>query len=104
MIAGSVGAPADHDDRAGAGVEASALTAEVSMTKPKVRIERVYDHSADQDGMRVLVGRLWPRGLTKARAALEERRKPVAPSPELRAWYAMSRSVSRSSGVATTLS
>jgi uncharacterized protein YeaO (DUF488 family) len=53
----------------------------------QVRIGRVYGPSTDHEAMRVLVDRLWPRGLTKARAALDEWCKQVAPSPELRAWY-----------------
>ncbi|HEX5204863.1 DUF488 domain-containing protein [Paractinoplanes rhizophilus] len=57
------------------------------MTKPQVRIGRVYDDPAGEQALRVLVDRLWPRGLTKARAALDEWCKQVAPSPELRKWY-----------------
>ncbi|GAB3610019.1 DUF488 domain-containing protein [Humibacter ginsengiterrae] len=58
------------------------------MTKsPDVRVRRVYDEPEDQDGVRVLVDRIWPRGLTKARAALDEWCKDVAPSTELRKWY-----------------
>ena len=57
------------------------------MTKPQVRIGRVYDEPTDPHAIRVLVDRLWPRGLTKARAALDEWCKQVAPSPELRKWY-----------------
>ena len=54
---------------------------------PRVRVGRVYDPSTGQDGKRVLVDRLWPRGMTKARAALDEWCKDVAPSNELRKWY-----------------
>jgi uncharacterized protein YeaO (DUF488 family) len=54
----------------------------------KVAIGRVYDRSTDEDALRILVDRLWPRGLTKERAALDEWCKQVAPSPELRKWYA----------------
>ena len=53
-----------------------------------VRVGRVYDVRADTDGVRVLVDRLWPRGMTKARADLDEWCKQVAPSAELRRWYA----------------
>ena len=63
------------------------MTAEVTVTKPQVRIGRVYDEPTDPHAIRVLVDRLWPRGLTKARAALDEWCKQVAPSPELRKWY-----------------
>jgi uncharacterized protein YeaO (DUF488 family) len=52
-----------------------------------VRIKRVYDAPAADDGARVLVDRLWPRGLTKEAAALDLWLKDVAPSNELRKWY-----------------
>jgi uncharacterized protein YeaO (DUF488 family) len=58
------------------------------MARPAViRVARVYDAPTREDGARVLVDRLWPRGLTKARAALDEWCKEVAPSTELRKWY-----------------
>lgn len=53
----------------------------------KVRIKRVYDPPAAEDGARVLVDRLWPRGLTKEAAAVDVWLKEVAPSHELRKWY-----------------
>jgi uncharacterized protein YeaO (DUF488 family) len=52
-----------------------------------VRIKRVYEQPAAEDGTRVLVDRLWPRGLTKERAHLDLWLKEVAPSTELRRWY-----------------
>jgi uncharacterized protein YeaO (DUF488 family) len=52
-----------------------------------VSIKRVYDPPARQDGFRVLVDRLWPRGLSKASAAIDEWLRDVAPSNELRRWY-----------------
>ena len=55
--------------------------------KPDVQVRRVYEEAEDQDGVRVLVDRIWPRGLTKAKAALDEWCKDVAPSTELRKWY-----------------
>ena len=55
--------------------------------RPDVRVRRVYDDAEDQDGVRVLVDRIWPRGMTKAKAALDEWCKDVAPSTELRTWY-----------------
>ena len=55
--------------------------------RPEVRVRRVYDAPAGDDGVRVLVDRLWPRGLTKAKADLAEWCKEVAPSTELRRWY-----------------
>ncbi|HVB94626.1 MAG TPA: DUF488 family protein [Acidimicrobiales bacterium] len=54
----------------------------------EVRIRRVYEEAGSDDGARVLVDRLWPRGLSKERAGLDEWCKEVAPSPELRKWYA----------------
>jgi uncharacterized protein YeaO (DUF488 family) len=50
-------------------------------------IERVYEHPASDDGYRVLVDRLWPRGVSKEAAALDLWLKEVAPSPELRVWF-----------------
>jgi len=52
-----------------------------------VRVRRVYDPPDPADGQRVLVDRLWPRGLSKRAAALDEWAKAVAPSDELRRWY-----------------
>jgi uncharacterized protein YeaO (DUF488 family) len=56
-------------------------------TTPDVRVRRVYDKANDQDGVRVLVDRIWPRGISKAKAALNEWCKDVSPSTELRKWY-----------------
>ena len=53
----------------------------------KIRLKRVYDPPDDRDGARWLVERLWPRGLTKEKAGIDEWFKDVAPSPELRKWY-----------------
>ena len=52
-----------------------------------VAIKRVYDPPAKSDGRRVLVDRLWPRGLGKARAELDDWWKDLAPSPPLRIWF-----------------
>lgn len=52
-----------------------------------VRIKRIYDEPAGGDGCRVLVDRLWPRGVSKEKAALDVWLKDVAPSPELRTWF-----------------
>ena len=52
-----------------------------------IRIKRVYDEPATDDGYRVLVDRLWPRGVSKERAQLDEWLKEVAPSSELRTWF-----------------
>jgi uncharacterized protein YeaO (DUF488 family) len=52
-----------------------------------IRINRVYDPPDDADGTRVLVDRLWPRGLRKENAALTLWLKEIAPSPALRKWF-----------------
>jgi uncharacterized protein YeaO (DUF488 family) len=52
-----------------------------------VGIKRVYEPASRQDGSRVLVDRLWPRGLSKERAALDEWLRDLAPSDRLRRWY-----------------
>ncbi|MEZ0446331.1 DUF488 domain-containing protein [Cellulomonas sp. ICMP 17802] len=52
-----------------------------------VQLRRVYDQPSDGDGLRVLVDRLWPRGLTKERAAVDLWLKEVAPTTELRRWF-----------------
>lgn len=52
-----------------------------------VSVRRVYEKPSPDDGVRVLVDRVWPRGLRKDDAHLDEWRKDVAPSSELRAWY-----------------
>lgn len=54
---------------------------------PDVRVRRVYDEPEDEDGARVLVDRIWPRGLSKERASLHEWCKTVSPSTDLRKWY-----------------
>jgi uncharacterized protein YeaO (DUF488 family) len=55
--------------------------------REQVQVRRVYDEPEESDGARVLVDRIWPRGMTKVRAALTEWCKDVAPSTELRKWY-----------------
>jgi uncharacterized protein YeaO (DUF488 family) len=52
-----------------------------------VRTGRVYDPASADDGARVLVDRLWPRGLSRAAAALDDWCREVAPSAELRTWF-----------------
>ena len=52
------------------------------MAEERIQVRRVYDRPQPGDGTRVLVDRLWPRGLTKAKAALDEWCKDVAPSDE----------------------
>jgi uncharacterized protein YeaO (DUF488 family) len=53
----------------------------------RVRIKRIYEPSARGDGARILVDRLWPRGLSKDRANINEWRKELAPSTALRLYY-----------------
>ena len=54
----------------------------------KVAIKRVYEEPKDTDGTRILVDRLWPRGLTKEKAKVDLWLKEIAPSNELRKWFA----------------
>lgn len=53
----------------------------------KIRTRRVYEAKTRSDGRRILVDRLWPRGLTKADAAVDYWARSIAPSHELRRWY-----------------
>ena len=53
----------------------------------KLKIKRVYEKASEQDGQRILVDRLWPRGLTKEKAAVDLWLKEIAPSTELRKWF-----------------
>ena len=57
------------------------------MMGSEIRVRRVYEQASPEDGARVLVDRLWPRGLRKDAARLDEWAKDVAPSSELRTWY-----------------
>jgi len=59
----------------------------VTTHRRDVRVARIYDGPSQQDGRRVLVDRVWPRGFSKQRADLDEWCKAVAPSSELRRWY-----------------
>ena len=54
---------------------------------PDIRVRRVYDAAEPRDGTRVLVDRVWPRGLRKDAARLDDWAKDVAPSTDLRKWY-----------------
>jgi len=53
-----------------------------------IRIKRVYEAPNGEDGTRILVDRLWPRGLTKAKAKIDFWLKEAAPTTELRRWFA----------------
>jgi uncharacterized protein YeaO (DUF488 family) len=52
-----------------------------------IKLKRAYEEPSREDGSRILVERLWPRGLTKKHAAVDLWLKEVAPSPELRKWF-----------------
>jgi len=56
-------------------------------TMNHIRVKRAYDDPADDDGVRILVDRLWPRGLAKAQAAVDLWLKDLAPSTTLRRWF-----------------
>ncbi|MEU2022774.1 DUF488 family protein [Streptomyces sp. NPDC016469] len=60
-----------------------------------VRVRRVYDGVEEGDGTRVLVDRLWPRGVSKEKAAIDRWLKDLTPSDELRSWYHEDRSATR---------
>jgi uncharacterized protein YeaO (DUF488 family) len=60
----------------------------MNMTPKEIRIKRVYAEPSQEDGKRILVDRLWPRGLTKEKAKVDLWMKEVAPSNELRKWFA----------------
>ena len=52
-----------------------------------IQVKRVYEAPAPEDGLRVLVDRLWPRGLSKEKAAVDHWAREIAPSDDLRRWY-----------------
>jgi uncharacterized protein YeaO (DUF488 family) len=52
-----------------------------------VKLKRVYEEPSKEDGFRILVERLWPRGITKQRASVDLWLKEIAPSTELRKWF-----------------
>lgn len=52
-----------------------------------LRVKRIYERASAEDGYRVLVDRVWPRGLSKEDALIDEWRREIAPSTELRRWY-----------------
>ncbi|MFI8520826.1 DUF488 domain-containing protein [Streptomyces sp. NPDC085481] len=54
---------------------------------PRIRVRRIYEPPEPDDGLRVLVDRLWPRGISKADAHIDEWPKALTPSTELRRWY-----------------
>ena len=58
-----------------------------SVTASNVRLKRAYEPPEETDGTRILVDRLWPRGVSKADARLDDWIKQIAPSAELRTWF-----------------
>ncbi len=52
-----------------------------------IKVKRIYEAPSGEDGFRILVDRLWPRGLTKEKAGVDLWLKEIAPSNELRKWY-----------------
>ena len=52
-----------------------------------VKLKRAYEPPAVDDGTRILIDRLWPRGITKERAAIDQWMKDISPSTELRKWF-----------------
>jgi uncharacterized protein YeaO (DUF488 family) len=62
-------------------------TRRASSLRPAIGIKRVYDKAAGDDGVRILVDRLWPRGLSKAKLRLDAWPRALSPSTELRKWY-----------------
>ena len=57
------------------------------VTAKNVRLKRAYEPAEATDGTRILVDRLWPRGVSKERATLDQWMKAIAPSTELRKWF-----------------
>ena len=72
----------------GLGAGASDYHPDVSASSsPGFKVKRVYDEPEPSDGYRVLVDRLWPRGLSRDRAAIDLSARDLAPSTELRRWF-----------------
>ena len=70
-------------------------------SRPNISYKRVYEPAAPDDGYRVLIDRMWPRGVSHERAALDEWARELAPSDDLRRWYGQCPSASTSSAGAT---
>jgi uncharacterized protein YeaO (DUF488 family) len=68
-------------------VRAKRLTAKPRRQSATIRIKRVYEPAAKDDGLRILVDRLWPRGLSKQSLSYDQWPRDLAPSNELRKWY-----------------
>ena len=68
------------------GVE-SMVVRELGMASTHISLKRAYEPASADDGVRILVERLWPRGVTKTDAALDHWAKDIAPTGELRSWF-----------------
>lgn len=53
----------------------------------QIRVKRIYDEATNEDGFRVLIDRIWPRGVSKKDAAVDYWAKDIAPSTDLRKWF-----------------
>lgn len=71
----------------GIATDYAGIALEIHEERKMIQLKRVYEKPSRNDGMRILVDRLWPRGLTKERAAVKLWLKDVAPSTELRKWF-----------------
>jgi uncharacterized protein YeaO (DUF488 family) len=63
------------------------MTSDKTIDEANIRLKRAYEAPDRKDGRRILVDRLWPRGLSKADAAIDEWLKEIAPSTKLRKWF-----------------
>jgi len=60
----------------------------IRISTDKIQLKRAYEKPTPEDGTRILVDRLWPRGLSKKKAGIDQWLKEIAPSTELRKWFA----------------
>jgi len=74
-------------EMSGAGLAHGAKLMSSRIPAGNLRLKRVYEPLGADDGTRVLIDRLWPRGVSKADAALDQWMKDIAPSTELRKWF-----------------
>ncbi|WP_209324455.1 DUF488 domain-containing protein [Brevibacterium renqingii] len=63
------------------------MTGKKESANRHIQVRRIYDDAESTDGKRILVDRVWPRGISKDKAELDEWLKDIAPSDELRKWY-----------------
>ena len=64
-----------------------------------IQLKRAYEPASSEDGVRILVDRLWPRGVSKSKAALDDWMKDIAPSTELRKWFFKTTSLNSTTSV-----